>query len=271
MNILITNDDGVRSEGILALAKAMRTIGKTYILAPDRNWSATGHVKSLSKPLRIHEVKLEDDSSAWTCDGSPSDCVSMGLHGFFGVKFDLVVTGINTAANLAQDITCSGTVTAAMEAAIHGVPAVAFSLDTSNLKGQRANYDEAAFWARKIIKITKNQTFAPLSLLSVNIPALPAQEIKGIQITRLGQRIYRDQLEKRTDPRGYDYYWMLGKEPQGIPQAGTDIGALQEGFVSITPLHLDMTAYHLMQNILAWDWEEKPIQVQEQADSLINF
>lgn len=267
MNILVSNDDGVRSEGILALANAMRTIGKTYILAPDRNWSATGHVKSLSRPLRIQEVKLEDDSMAWACDGSPSDCVSMGLHNFFGVNFDLVVTGINTTANLAQDITCSGTVTAAMEAAIHGIPAVAFSLDTSTLHGKKANYDEAAFWIQKIIRVAKNHPFAPLSLLSVNIPALPANHIKGFQITRLGQRIYRDQLEKRTDPRGHDYYWILGKEPHGIPQAGTDIGALQEGYVSITPLHLDMTAYHLMQNVQSWNWEENILRIREQAET----
>lgn len=253
MNILITNDDGVQSPGLLALAQALSSIANISILAPDRNWSVTGHYKTLSRPIRIQETKLEDDSIAWTGDCSPADCVCMGLHGFFGKKFDLVVSGINTTANVAQDITSSGTVTSAMEAAVHGFPAIAFSLDSSTVNGNSYNYSEAAAWAKIIVGVAKNQTFAPQSILNVNIPSLPKEKIKGFQITRLGQRVYHDRLEKRTDPRGKDYYWMLGQDPTGIPQGGTDVGALAENYISITPIHLDMTAYHWMQNVMDWD------------------
>ncbi|PKN86478.1 MAG: 5'/3'-nucleotidase SurE [Chloroflexi bacterium HGW-Chloroflexi-8] len=256
MNILVTNDDGIGSSGILALAQAMGTIGNTFILAPDRNWSVSGHVKTLSRPLRVNPVTLKDDIQGWTSDGSPADCVTLGAHGFFNVPIHLVVSGINTTANVGQDITCSGTVTAAMEAAIHGIPAIAFSLDTSQLNGEKPDYESAAIWAKKVVEIALQHPFAPHSLLSVNIPALPKDKVKGFQVTRLGSRIYYDYLDRRVDPRGLDYVWISGKEPGGINEAGTDIGALAEGYVSVTPIHLDMTAYHLMDSINAWNWEQ---------------
>jgi 5'-nucleotidase len=255
MNILVTNDDGISSAGLLALAQALRAVGNTYILAPDHNWSVSGHVRTLSRPLRVNAAKLADGSTGWASDGSPADCVTLGAYGYFNIPIHLVVSGINTTANLGQDVTCSGTVTAAMEAAIHGLPAIAFSLDTSRLQGNKPNYESAAIWAKKAVEIAAKNSFAPLSLLSVNIPALPSEEIKGFQVTRLGTRVYYDYLDRRVDPRGADYCWVSGKEPGGINEAGTDIGALAEGFVSVTPIHLDMTAYHLMQSIQAWGWD----------------
>jgi 5'-nucleotidase len=258
MNILVTNDDGVSSPGIFALSESMQSISKTYILAPDHNWSLTGHVKTINRPLRIKPVELWDKSTAWSTDGSPSDCVTLASQGFFGVPFDMVVSGINTTANLAQDVTCSGTVSAAIEAAIYGIPAIAFSLESSTVP----DYHSAAIWAKNIVEIALQHNFAPNSFLNVNIPALPASEIKGIQITRLGTRIYYDAVEKRQDPRGYSYYWICGSEPGGELQAGTDIGTLAEGYISITPVHLDMTAYHWMQDLEAWNWnKEEPCEI----------
>jgi len=256
MNILVTNDDGIGASGILALAKEMHSIGDTYILAPDRNWSVSGHVKTLSRPLRVNPTKMCDQTLGYASDGSPADCVTLGAHGFFNVPIHLVVSGINTTANVGQDVTCSGTVTAAMEAAIHGIPAIAFSLDTSQLNGEKPDYASAAIWAKKVVEVALQHPFAPLSLLSVNIPALPAHKINGVQVTRLGSRIYYDYLDRRVDPRGVDYVWISGKEPGGINEPGTDIGALAEGYVSVTPIHLDMTAYHLMESMNAWEWEQ---------------
>ena len=257
MNILVTNDDGISTPGLIGLANAMRTIGNTFILAPDRNWSVSGHVKTISKPLRINPVTMSDQSSGWMTDGSPADCVTLAAHGYFQIPFDLVVTGINTTANLGQDVTCSGTVTAAMEAAIHGIPAIAFSLDATHQNGEKPDYSRAAHWAKKVVEIAMQQPFAPKSLLSVNIPDLPESMIKGFQITRLGTRIYHDFLDRRIDPRGANYVWISGRAPGGIIEAGTDIGALAEGYVSVTPLHLDMTAYHWMESINNWEWQQQ--------------
>jgi len=256
MNILVTNDDGIASPGLLALANVMRTIGNTYVLAPDRNWSVSGHVKTLSRPLRVNPVVMSDHSTGWITDGSPADCVTLAAHGYFDKQIDLVVTGINTTANLGQDVTCSGTVTAAMEATIHGIQAIAFSLDAINQSGHKTDYYRAANWAKKVVEIAIHQPFAPNSFLSANIPDLPESQIKGFQVTRLGTRIYHDYLDRRTDPRGNEYVWISGREPGGIYEAGTDVGALAEKFVSITPLHLDMTAYHWMQTINNWNWNQ---------------
>ena len=257
MNILVTNDDGVTSPGIFALSEAMRSISKTYILAPDHNWSLTGHVKTINRPLRINPVILEDKSKAWSTDGSPSDCVTLASLGYFNAPINLVVSGINTTANFAQDVTSSGTISAAIEAAVHGIPAIAFSLDTSQLMKSAPDFHAAAKWAKKIVEIVLEHNFAPNSFLNVNIPAIPENEIKGIQVTRLGTRIYFDKLEKRQDPRGLAYYWISGSEPGGVIEAGTDIGVLTEGYISITPIHLDMTAYHWMQNLAEWNWNNE--------------
>ena len=144
MNILVTNDDGVAAPGLLALAQAMRPFGNIKILAPDRNWSGSGHVKTLDRPLRVKEVKLDDGNLAWASDGAPSDCVALALHGFFDEKFDLVVSGINPMPNLGHDVTYSGTVTAAMEAIIWGIPGIAFSLGSVENGLAVSDYQPAA-------------------------------------------------------------------------------------------------------------------------------
>jgi 5'-nucleotidase len=264
VNILVTNDDGVFSSGILALAQTMSSLGNIYILAPDHNWSLTGHVKTIGRPLRVQSVNLDEKLTACSTDGSPADCVMLAIMGYFKVPIDLVVSGINTTANLAQDLTCSGTVSAAIEAALHGIPAIAFSLDASHSPLSSPDYKVAARWASKIVKTSLQHQFAPNSFLNVNIPALSEDQINGIQITRLGTRIYYDELESRVDPRGFPYYWIGGRSPGSFPQQGTDVGALEEKSISITPIHLDLTAYQWMQGLSEWNWEQKttsPIQL----------
>ncbi len=252
MNILITNDDGVTAPGLLALAHAMRPFGNIKILAPDRNWSGSGHVKTLDRPLRVKEVKLTDGYVAWASDGAPSDCVALALLGFFEEKFDLVVSGINPMPNLGHDVTYSGTVTAAMEAIIWGVPGIAFSLGSVENGLAVSDYQPAASMAQRIVEAAVLHSLPAETLLDVNVPMLPEDQIKGFRTTRLGLRVYRDRLDRRVDPRGRPYYWIGGDTPTGIPEEDTDIGALSEGYVSITPLQLDLTAYNAIQGIGKW-------------------
>lgn len=257
MHILVTNDDGVTAPGILALAQAMRPLGKVTVLGPDRNWSGGGHVKTIHRPLRVNEVELADGSAAFASDGAPSDCVALALLGFISEKIDLVVSGINPHANMGHDVTYSGTVTAAMEAVISGVPGIAFSLAGNDLS-ETFYFDVAAINARRVVQKVLNQGLMPDLLLNVNIPNSPADNIKGIRITRQGMRVYHSALDERKDPRGRPYYWIGGSIPSGIPNDGTDFGAISEGYVSITPLDLDLTDYRRTMQLRTWSWEEVP-------------
>lgn len=254
-HILVTNDDGAAAPGLLALAQEMRKIADVSILAPDRNWSGSGHVKTLDRPLRIKEVVLADGTTALASDGAPSDCVALALLGYFEKKIDLVVSGINTTANMGHDVTYSGTVTAAMEAQIWDVPGIAFSLGTNESQPQPVDYSMAACIARRIVEKTVGHKPQPGMLLNVNIPYLPLDEIKGTRITRQGLRVYRDRLDQRVDPRGREYFWIGGDAPTGIPEEGTDVGACAAGYVSITPLQLDLTMYSAIPTLADWDWQ----------------
>lgn len=250
MHILVTNDDGVHAPGLLALAQAVRKIAdKVTILAPDHNWSASGHVKTLHRPLRVKETELEDGSKAWASDGAPSDCVALAQLGFIPEKIDMVVSGINPNANIGHDVTYSGTVTAAMEAAIWGIPGVAVSLDRPENHTGVVDYQHAAEAARQIIAWLKEQPDLPKdTILNVNVPYLPLSDMKGFKITRQGLRIYRDALLRRLDPRGKPYYWIGGEAPTGVEEPGTDYGSLAAGYVSITPIQLDLTS----QGMTSW-------------------
>ncbi|TAK13097.1 MAG: 5'/3'-nucleotidase SurE [Anaerolineae bacterium] len=255
MHILVTNDDGIHAPGLLALAQALRPLGNVTVLAPDRNWSASGHVKTLDRPLRVRPAKLADGSDALTTDGAPSDCVALPLLGLLDRKVDLVVSGINPWANLGHDVTYSGTVTAAMEAAIGGLPGIAVSLNTAPGHQGERDYAPAAEIARRVAVKVMEKGLPRHTLVSVNVPYRPLEDIKGVHITRQGLRVYRDELVRRTDPHGNPYYWIGGEFPDGVPDDGTDFGALAEGYVSITPLQLDMTAYAMMDELRGWEWE----------------
>lgn len=253
MHILVTNDDGVTAPGLLALAREMRGLGEVTVLAPDHNWSASGHVKTMERPLRVRETKLADGSPALTTDGAPSDCVALALLGVVRAKIDLVVSGINPNANIGHDVTYSGTVTAAMEAVISDVPGIAVSLDSKPGHGE-LDYGPAARIAVQVAAQVIAHGLPEGVLLNVNVPCLPEEQIKGIQITRQGLRVYHDALDAREDPRGRPYYWIGGEFPTGVEEDGTDVGALAEGYVSITPLQLDLTAYKALDKLKAWQW-----------------
>ena len=255
MHILVTNDDGITAPGLSALANVMSSLGKVSVLAPDRNWSASGHVKTLNRPLRVKEVRLPGDLIGYASDGAPSDCVALAMLGFFPEKVDLVISGINPNLNIGHDVTYSGTVTAAMEAVISGVPGLAFSMDSPVDALGELDYGTAARVALKITQKVIASRLPPSTLLNVNIPYLKEAEIKGIQVTRQGLRIYRDQLVKRLDPRNHPYYWIGGDSPLGVPEDGTDYGSVTDGWVSITPLKLDLTDYATLSGLshLRWD------------------
>jgi 5'-nucleotidase len=254
MHILVTNDDGVTAPGLLALVQAMRSLGKVTVLAPDRNWSASGHVKTLHRPLRAKPVLLADGSPALASDGAPSDCVALALMGLVAEPVDLVVSGVNPYANLGHDLTYSGTVTAAMEAAIYGIKALAFSLNSNDETPQPLDYGPTAQFARIIAERVLENGLPSGTLLNVNVPVASFEQIRGIRITRQGTRIYRDQLVRRADPRGRPYYWIGGDAPTGLSEPGTDFGALAENYVSITPIELDLTAYDALATLEKWNW-----------------
>jgi 5'-nucleotidase len=254
MHIVLTNDDGVYAPGLIALAKALMKLGTVSIIAPDHNWSASGHVKTLHRPLRVKEIVLDDGTPARACDGAPSDCVALAALGLITEPIDFVVSGINPNANLGHDVTYSGTVTAAMEGAIWGIPSVAVSLDAPEYHSGPLDYTVSAEIGRQVVEKLAQNPLPQHVLLNVNVPYLPLNELKGFAITRQGLRIYRDELVKREDPRGRPYYWIGGDAPTGVKEEGTDIGELAKGFVSITPLQLDLTAHQMVEKIENWGW-----------------
>ncbi len=256
MHIVVTNDDGVYAPGLLALAKALMKLGKVSIVAPDHNWSASGHVKTLHRPLRVKEVELDDGTPAMACDGAPSDCIALAALGLIPAPIDFVVSGINPNANLGHDVTYSGTVTAAMEGAIWGIPSVAVSVDAPEYHRGPLDYTTSAEIGRQVLEKLAQNPMSPSVLLNVNVPYLPLDQIKGFAVTRQGLRIYRDELVRREDPRGRPYYWIGGDAPTGVKEDGTDFGELAAGFVSITPLQLDLTAHQAVTEIKKWNWSD---------------
>jgi 5'-nucleotidase len=250
MHVLVTNDDGVHAPGLLALKLALEEVADVTVLAPSHNWSASGHVKTMHKPLRVSETILADGSPALATTGAPSDCVTLALLGLSSHPIDLIVSGINQGPNLGHDVTYSGTVTAAMEGAIAGVPSIAVSLNSYSSE----DFDYAArFVARLVVKVS--QEGLPLyTILNVNVPAVPETEIAGVMITRQGLRVYHDSLIRRLDPRGRPYYWIGGEPPSGVVEEGTDLWAMENHYVSITPLQLDLTAHHLIDWLRVWEF-----------------
>jgi len=272
--ILLTNDDGIEAPGLRALLQAILHAvtpdDEVTVFAPDHNWSAAGHTKTMHKPLRVtpYSLDLEADGaraqvSAYTTTGAPSDCVALALLGILPDHPDLVVSGINLGPNLGHDITYSGTVAAAMEAVIAGLPAIAVSLDTYELgrHGDGGDFDHAAQVAARVVsrvlaRRADGNGLPPGILLNVNVPALLPDDITGVTITRLGRRVYRDVLVARHDPRGRPYYWIGGEPPAGHLDEGTDIWAVAHGYVSITPIQLDLTAHELIPALKEWHFEE---------------
>ncbi len=243
MLILVTNDDGVHSPGLALLAASLTALGQVVVVAPDRERSAIGHALTLHSPLRAELIKPD----IYAVDGTPTDCVNLGIHGLFEARPDLVVSGINRGTNMGEDVTYSGTVSAAMEATMMGVPAFAVSLDS--LSGERSDYAEAGRFAKDLAATILRHGLPNDTFLNVNIPVGTP---KGIRMTRQGKRRYEDKIVEKVDPRGRKYYWIGGGQCQFEPIPGSDFLALLEGFVSVTPLHLDLTNYRSFDSLRQW-------------------
>ena len=247
--ILLTNDDGIDSEGLLALKAALERVAEVRVVAPDRDWSVIGHAKTMRRPLRVVPLTLPDGDTAHAVDGTPSDCVSLGILGLLPRRTDLVIAGINKGANLGEDITYSGTVAAAMEAVISGIPAIAASL-AGYLEWDFAT--AADFTAHVAGRVLANGLGADV-LLNINVPNVPRRDIAGVEITRAGHRVYKDVLEELEDSQGRSYYLIGGDFPGGIAEEGTDYNAILHNCISVTPIHLDLTNHRLIKTLRGWN------------------
>jgi 5'/3'-nucleotidase len=240
MNILLSNDDGIQSEGLTALEKILSKIGEIFTVAPDRAQSSMSHALTLHRPLRVYELAPR----RLAVDGTPVDCVKLSLTGLLPMKPDLVVSGINQGPNLGDDIIYSGTVSAAIEGALLGIPAIAVSLVTFKDFDFRA----AAEFTATLVERIAARGIPPKTLLNVNVPTRPKNEIKGWRLTRMGKRHYSENIVERVDPRGGKYYWIGGDDLGFADEEGTDCKTVAEGYVSVTPLQVDLTDHKILQN-----------------------
>jgi len=242
--LLLSNDDGVRAPGLQALAAALASIGDVIVAAPDRERSAAAHSISLDRPLRVEAV----EPNVYAIDGTPVDCVYLALHHLVPRKPDLCLSGINNGFNLGSDVFYSGTVGAALEGALRGVPAVALSLE----RQKPQDFSHAATFARGFVSdilARGPSAIEPGTLLNVNVPSGP---VRGLRATSLGRRNYRDQVSVRQDLRGRNYYWIGGPEEKGADVAGSDCTAVQDGLVSVTAIGLDLTHRPMLERMSTW-------------------
>lgn len=239
--ILLTNDDGVSSQGINVLSKTLKTAGEVYVVAPEREQSAVGHALTLHRPLRFEKI----GSRTYFINGTPTDCVILGVNRLLPQKPDLIVSGINNGGNMGDDITYSGTVAAAIEGTLLGIPSVALSF-----AGKAQNYKkylrlhEIARFTRRLAGMVLKRNLPPDTFLNVNIP--DAAKIRGIKLTRQGKRAYDNSIQEMSDPRGRKHYWIGGGVPMWESGEDTDFEAVQKGFISVTPIHLDLTNYNAL-------------------------
>lgn len=244
INILVTNDDGVEAEGITALAAALREMEGVYVkvVAPDREQSSVSHSLSLHRPLRL----VKKDSDVYVVDGTPSDAVFLGTTVLFKTKPDFVFSGINRGGNLGDDVHYSGTVSAAIEGAIMGIPSIALS----QLGGETFDYSVAAQFTKKIFHLVRQHSLPPNIVLNVNVPENP----KSLEftITKTGKRDYGALYEKRKDPRGRSYYWIGGNRYNFFDRTGSDCNAILEGKISVTPLEINLTSHDFMKEMASW-------------------
>jgi len=251
MHILITNDDGIYAPGIQALIEALKPIARITVAAPDRERSATGHAITMHSPIMAKPIiRYGQEVCAYAVGGTPADCIKLALDIFIKNDWpDLVVSGINNGPNLGTDVIYSGTVSGAIEASMMGVPAIAISMSSHDF----TSFTEAASFAAQMVHQVLDFPKKPAPILNVNFPVCNPREIKGTKITKLGIRKYRNNFIHRKDPRGNGYYWMAG-ELEDLPQdPNTDIVAVHKNYISITPLHFDLTHYKAMDKIKKWE------------------
>lgn len=248
MRILVTNDDGIHATGIRALVERLSFEHEVYVIAPDSERSAAGHSLTLHTPIRVEEFDMDlDVTKAWAISGTPSDCVKIGVSQILDKKPDLIISGINHGPNLGSDILYSGTVSAAMEGAVLGYPSIAISLFNGDT-GQ-ANFVYAADFLVKFVNRVVDIKFPRKTILNINVPSVPTNDEAGVEVTRLGGRIYTDDYEKRVDPRGKDYYWLAGELIDKSEADGRDVQAVRNGKVSITPITFRMTNIDILQDL----------------------
>ncbi len=247
MLILCTNDDGYMAPGLEVLVEAARTLGEVHVVAPDREQSATSHSLTMHLPLRARRVR-----EGWhSVTGTPTDCVMLGTQAILPRRPDVVLSGVNHGMNMGEDVLYSGTVSAAMEATIFGIPAVAISYAGRADDAHLASY--GPLLARLLPQLVKRGDFPPETLLNVNLPAIPAERVQGVRVTRLGRRVFTDSLTQGTDPSGKPYYWIGGGSIEWASHEGTDYHAVDAGYVSVTPLHLDLTNHSLLRSVAEWE------------------
>ncbi len=243
LHILVTNDDGIHAEGIQYLSQVLHQEGKDYrlsIIAPDRERSAVGHAITMHQPLRVEKLSFihNRELSGWAVNGTPSDCVKLAIEAILDDKPDLVISGINRGSNLGTDVLYSGTVSAAVEGLIMGIPSVAVSLTD---RGEEKNYRYAARFINKLIPELMNSGIQASTLININVP-VNTDQVKGARITSLGTRRYKNIFDQRIDPRGSIYYWLAGELVDDDPEnADSDTRAIRENFISITPVHFSLT------------------------------
>lgn len=274
MNLLVSNDDGIFALGIRTLANTLAAAGhQVTVVCPDRERSATGHGLTLHKPIRAEAVDslFHPSVTAWACSGTPSDCVKLALGALLEAPPDLLLSGINHGANLGTDVLYSGTVSAAMEGVIEGIPGIALSLTSFSSQ----EFQPAADFATTLVEQIAKQPLPQVMLLSVNVPAVPREEIAGVMVTRQGIRRYFDWFEKRVDPRGKTYYWLAGEvleevdppEEQAMPglklseadlqwfrQTLTDVQAIRQNYITVTPLQYNLTCSAGLSHLQNWEF-----------------
>jgi len=251
--VLLTNDDGVWAPGLLALRQGLAQVAEVAVVAPDRPRSATGHAITLHKPLRLTQVAMADGSEAYATNGTPSDCVVMGVHGVLaGRRPDLVISGINAGPNLGEDLTYSGTVSAAMEGTLFGIASFAISVASYEVP----DFAPAARFAARLAQVLADHPLPGDTFLNVNVPAIPEAEIAGVAVTKQGRRRYEERLERRVDPRGREYFWVGGDLYEEPPHSGTDVEAVAQDMISVTPIQLDLTNYRFLDELRGWPLAE---------------
>ncbi len=248
MELLISNDDGIEAKGICVLADSMRGLGKVTIVAPDKNRSGASNSLTLDSPIRIKEM----EDGVYRVAGTPTDCVHVALTGLLDEDPDIVVSGINAGANLGDDVIYSGTVAAAMEGRFLGYPAVALSLVFNEQQQQQHHYETAGEAAIRLVRQLQRDPLPADTILNVNVPDCPWSEIRGFEVTRLGHRHRAEPAIKAMDPRGREMYWIgpAGAEQDAGP--GTDFDAVRRKFISVTPIHVDLTRYQALDQVAGW-------------------
>lgn len=247
--ILICNDDGITAPGIRTLVRVALEFGEVTVVAPDSPQSGMGHAITIGEPLRLAKEDLGPDVQAWSCSGTPVDCVKLATGMIMKEKPDLLVSGINHGANYSISVVYSGTMSAAMEGAIEGIPSIGFSLlDFSH----EADFSASEAVVRTIIRTALHAQMPTATLLNVNIPKLPLADIKGIKITRQAIGRWVEEFDERIDPHGQKYYWLTGRFEQEDSGEDTDVHALAEGYVSVCPVEFDLTAHHAIPALHQW-------------------